>query len=99
MKIARYTIAYSNGVIQEKDLISQFDFELHIKPTANAIHLLEVAGRKRITKMLSRFLEKSFGNNWFTDQSPLFKAKSTGALSLPTSQGGITKCTLTIKPI
>lgn len=72
-----YKITYDDGLSQIKNLISH---EEYLKTFE-----LEYEKGKKLRKQL-------FGDYWFTDKSPLFLAISTGVLSLPSHQGGDTKC-------
>ena len=97
MKIAKYQITYKNGVVQEKNLISHSDFENIIKPTNDRIYDLirdksNVEANSLEVKLLKAELKEKFGSEWFTDNSPLFEAITTGILELPESQGGPVPC-------
>lgn len=90
--IGRYMITYHNGVTQEKDLISHTDYENIVKPLQDQIHDLETEKKDKEAGELKRQLKQMFGDNWFTDKSPIYEALKTGVLSLPQTQGGQTTC-------
>lgn len=99
--IGGYEITYGNGVIQKKNLIFHSDYKHIIVPKENRFYEL-MKDKKSLTKeqidetaAIKDDLYNMFGDEWFTDHSPLFKAINTGILSLPKSQGGDHKCKIT----
>ena len=76
--IEKYRITYGNHIFQEKNLISHEDYLQIIKPKNNAIYNLEISNKKGINDKkiaeLKSELKEQFGNEWFTDQSPLYDA-------------------------
>jgi hypothetical protein len=98
MKIlGTYTITYDGNISQEKNLIEHSDYICVIKPTNQKITELEMKqplsnNTKKKIKALKQELLEMFGENWFTNQSPLFEAMETGILSLPKQQGGDHNC-------
>lgn len=96
--IGRYKIVYQNGITQYKFLISHSDYE-EMKLIKDQIFLHEESGvkeRQEIARELKSQLKIKFGDSWFTDQSPIYLASQTGILSLPKTQGGDTKCSVTL---
>lgn len=84
--IAKYKITYENGVIQFYNLISHNDFINVIKPTKDKIYDLEKENKFKPTiesNKLKEYLINTFSSNFFTTESPLFKALETGILVLP----------------
>lgn len=93
--ISQYKITYANGFIQTKDLISQSDYDSVLVPLKNQIQELEKNGKESVkSKELKNEIKEMFGSNFFTDDSPLYKAIETGYIELPESQGGKQKCKL-----
>lgn len=97
--LGRYQITYGCGVTQQKDLIEHDDYVNIIKPTRVEIMELDMKTpqsnniKKKIKKLKNELLE-TFGDNWFTNQSPIYGALDTGILSLPNAQGGDHRCEL-----
>lgn len=102
MILGTYHIRYDNGVTQTKNLLSHSEFLNVIKPAQQKAYDLEVqsyhVGSKVKAKLLKEAKEikaklvKDYGQFWFTDQSPLWKAHETRILSLPPHQGGDIPC-------
>ena len=90
--IGRYKITYHNDVIQEMDLITQDDYESIVKPTQDNIFDLKRDGKEKEADELKKQLKQMFGDNYFTDGSPIYQAFKTGILSLPKTQGGDKPC-------
>jgi len=87
--IGTYKITYdSSGVVQFMNLITHLDYMQIIYPRQLT---LRTAGKK-MTKRIKAELLELFGENWFTDKSPLGLAMETGILKLPETQGGEHKC-------
>lgn len=78
--ISKYRICYENGIVQEKDLISHKDYETIIKPKQVEIHELKVDKENKKANEIKAELFDMFGDNWFTDESPLYKAHQTGSI-------------------
>ena len=96
--IGRYQITYKNGVVQEKNLILHSDYKHIIIPKEDRFYELS-KDKKSLTQteieemiQIKNDLFQMFGDEWFTDNSPIFKAINTGILSLPLSQGGDHQC-------
>lgn len=87
-----YWITYDNGVTQMKNLIKHTDFRNIIRPKQKRIYELELLKKNRIASILKSELTMYFGEEWFTDQSPLYGAARFGFLRLPEVQGGTTEC-------
>lgn len=88
-----YRIVYPEPTetIQYKNLIKHEDFLNVIKPTEEKIAELEKDKSNQslsIISNLKKILLEDFGEQWFTDKSPLFFAIKSGILSLPKNQGG-----------
>jgi hypothetical protein len=88
----KYSITYYNGITQVKDLITQDDFENVIQPKQKEIFEYMLVDDKMAANAIKRELFDLFGDNYFTDGSPLYGAFKTGKLILPKHQGGTTKC-------
>lgn len=89
-----HKITYSNGVTQYKNLIKHEDYLNVIKPIQNEIYELECKNYKKFKKQIISLkvkLKSTFGEEWFTDKSPLGLGITTGLLVLPKTQGGTTK--------
>jgi hypothetical protein len=83
-----YKIIYKNGVTQVKNLIEHIDYETVIKPKLVEIYELEVLKKDREASIIKKELKETFGENYFTDKSPLYYGIETGILSLLPQQGG-----------
>lgn len=91
-----YKIVYNNGFEQTKNLISHTDYIEIIKPISSIAANLELSKSTRNeAKVLKKLLKNMFGDEWFTDNSPLFESIKTGILSLPKHQGGDHKIKVT----
>lgn len=90
--LGKYKIIYNNGITQIKDLIGHDDFENIIVPKSNEIHDLMLVKNESQAKLIKQELYEMFGDDYFTDKSPLYGAFLTGVLSLPKNQGGDTSC-------
>jgi len=93
--LGKYKFTYQCGTVQILDLISHEDFEKIIKPAKDKIYMLEFTNKWKPTgqsKEIKKELKLMFGENYFTDCSPLFEAYKTGFLTLPKCQGGIKPC-------
>jgi len=89
MILGKYKITYENGISQTKNLIYHRDYLNKIKIAENEIYEIEKANKFKPTeesKRLKAYIKTAFGE-YFTDESPLFKAISTGILELPSHQG------------
>lgn len=85
-----YLIHYPTyGITQAKNLIAHADFLSIIKPTRARIDELKDSPERA---RLQSELVSQFGQDWFTDQSPLFEAITTGMLELLPHQGGSHPC-------
>jgi hypothetical protein len=91
MKIkGKYQITYQNGFKQEKYLIEHQDYLNVVKPLDSAIGHLELF--KKTEDDVSRIktvLKELFSADYFTDESPIFKAIKTGILDLPLGKTNI----------
>lgn len=94
MKIkGEYLIIYANGISQNKYLISTEDYNEVVKPLDKVVgHLQLFKGTEGSVKEIKKTIKGLFGEEYFTDSSPLFDAIKSGYLDLPVSQGGRTKC-------
>lgn len=82
MKIlGQYKITYDNGVVQYKNLIEHQDYLLVVIPKQKEAYELELKKKDREASRIKRELKTMFGELWFTNQSPLFAAISTGVLT------------------
>lgn len=103
-RLGRYQVTYNNGLTQELDLISHNDFIGIIKTNKDEIYdLINHPDNKnpktkeyhlKIAAIMKRQLSEMFGDNYFTTESPIYKAIETGILSLPLLQGGDSFCTV-----
>ena len=100
--LGKYKVVYENGVNQSLNLVSHADYEQIIKPKQRELYDYELQYYieknpqiKENIKRIKRELHGLFGEHWFTDESPLFKASESGYLILPETQGGSHKCTVT----
>lgn len=92
----KYKIVYENGFKQQKNLISNKDYLEIVRPLSNIAATLEIDKKTRSeARSLKKVISSLFGEEWFTDESPLFNAIKTGTLSLPESQGGNHKVKIT----
>lgn len=91
-----YRITYDNGLVQEKRLISHFEYKTRIVPDQFIIHALTSIKVKDANKMeaykkqasaIKSALKKDYPEEYFTDQSPLFEAITTGVIDLSTHMG------------
>jgi len=73
--IDRYKIKYNSGIEQEKNLISHSEFESVIKPKQKRIAELSEKGFKKTASVLKGEISKTYGDEWFTTKSPLYKNK------------------------
>lgn len=88
-----YSIHYTEwGIIQRKRLVSHEKF-LQMKAAEKLIlSLLQKNGAKFVSDELIeaentvKTIKKEFGDNWFTDGSPLWEANATGVLVTPYCQ-------------
>ena len=89
--LGRYKITYfkNYGILsQYKDLISHIDYEKDIKQRYE--DLKKEKNLKEYEKQyeeIEKYVKETYGDNWFTDQSPLYLAKETGILILSEYQG------------
>lgn len=91
--LGKYRIKYvKSGIVQYKNLISHKDYVNIVKPFQQVINQLESDKHDKVAKQLKGVMIKMFGDLWFTDQSPLFKAIKTQSLDLLPQQGGSHKC-------
>lgn len=95
--LGKFKIIYSNGVNQEKILISQEEYKNTIKPKLEEIIKLESEliglGKKNkrrveIEDSIKKIEDSINIGEFFTSESPLGKALTTGILVLPNCQGG-----------
>lgn len=77
-----YLIVYSNGMTQEKNLISHKDYINVILPKKEQIYNAEMKKDYETSSSLKKELLADFGDEWFTDKSPMFDAIDTGMLIL-----------------
>ena len=107
MEKGLYKIEHENGICQMKSLIEHSDYIKTVKPLELEIDLLKSTIKKKsnsesekIKKDMLRYLVSKrnllFTGDYFTDESPLYYAISTGILELPKSQGGSKKCTVSL---
>ncbi len=89
-----YNITYSNGVTQKKRLIPQSDYNNIIRPKLIEAEKFFAKNDKAKGNALKAEIKAQFGDNYFTDESPLYEAIESGILSLPKIQGGNTACTI-----
>ncbi len=91
-----YQITYDNGLTQEKRLISHLEYKTRIVPDQFIIHALtsikvkdrkEMERYKKQAKAIKGALKKDYPEEYFTDQSPLFEAITTGVLDLSDHMG------------
>ena len=83
MILGKYLLHWTDiNVVQTKDMISHQDYVNVIKPTKLAIHELEALKKPENKEMISALKDKLkvFGDNWFTDESPIGKAIQSGVL-------------------
>jgi hypothetical protein len=89
MKIlGTYNITYENGISQYKNLISHTDYLNIVKSIQSKIGELEIQDYKKNKDKIQSLKNKQvslFGENWFTDESPLFLAIESGEMNLPIS--------------
>lgn len=90
--IGRYKIDYCNGIVQEKFLIRQSDFENVIKPIQKRIYDLQIKRKDNVASILKKELNNNFSDSYFTTNSPMAKAIKNGYMSLSKNQGGNVKC-------
>jgi len=90
--IKKCKIEYSCGIKQEKNLISHVEFDNVIKPKQKRIAELNQKGFKKTASILKSEILKTYGDEWFTNKSPLYKSIKTGWLNLPKQQGGSKPC-------
>ena len=90
MILGKYKITYSNGISQFKNLISHIDYLQDIRVVEDNIYELEKKNKFKETKEsleLKRYLKDTYGEFWFTDESPLWSSRLNGIMKLPKSQG------------
>lgn len=81
--MGKYKIFYPKyNVTQVKDLVSHKEYT-------------ELAELVKLKAISPDAIKKKFGDEFFTDESPLGLAMSTGILSLPAHQGGDHECIIT----
>lgn len=90
--LAKYKITYSNGFIQNKNLVSAEDWNNIIKPIKKAISIIEDDNKgkeNQQSKLLKSSLNLMFENIniCFPEQSPLHNSIKTGLLELGEYQG------------
>lgn len=98
MKIikGRYLIEYDNGIKQEKNLISHTDFKNIISPLRLSAEYFSSIKNYDMEHKIKKELKSLIGNDdFFTDESGLFKASKTGILELSENMGGHRKCIVT----
>lgn len=106
-KVTYPDYADGNGMSQFKNLISHKDFVSDIKPKYCEIALLEAEQTKykkkndkykELDKKISEiksYIKKTYGEEFFTDESPLYMSKcNNGIMLLPEWQGGEQKVIL-----
>jgi hypothetical protein len=90
--IYTYNITYIDaGVVQLKNLIEHLDYITFIKPMTGIIETIKGQNKNKHTKEsldIKSVLRNAFGENWFTNKSPLFDAIQTAKLELLPQQGG-----------
>lgn len=99
MIIAKYKITFHdyNDIVQIKNLISHEDYTNIVKVKQKEIYEAEVEDKKLLARKIKAELKVAFSDTFFTDNSPLYNASVNGGfLILPSSQGGTTRCTVTI---
>ena len=75
--LGTYRITYDNGAVQVKNLISHEDYINIYKTTQDRIYDLEKENKFKetnTTRNLKKDMKEMFGSEFFTDDSPLFKA-------------------------
>lgn len=83
MILDTFRIRYQNGIVQKKNLISHSEYLKTIKPAWDTIEILEKKNKGKETKEsrnIKRYLKTTFGEHWFTDDSPLYKAIESNLL-------------------
>ena len=91
----KYQITYNCGIVQIKYLITHDDYVNIFKVYKEKILEIETKNNfkeTKETKSLKNDLRIMFGNDFFTDKSPLFDAYLTGILKLTKNQGGVRPC-------
>lgn len=82
IKVVKYKVEYNNGFVQIRDLINQEDYEsIYLVKQKEIAILLNNKQEKEANKIKSH-LKQTFGDNFFTTNSPLFKAKDNGELKI-----------------
>jgi len=102
-----YQITYENGITQQKRLISHFDYKTVIVPDQYIAYALEVRkdtkAQMKLNKARASEIKKAlvqrFGEEWFTDESPMFKAIKTGILDFTPWMNKSYNRTVTIVPV
>ncbi len=84
MILGTYSIVYaSNGFKQTKTLISHADDYLAvIKPKYAQMSEYEYLKDYKKANAIKKEIFELYGDSWFTDQSPLFEAVTTGLIRL-----------------
>lgn len=79
-----YKIHYLDyNIIQFKNLISHNDYLTDIKPSYNEIDFYELKKETQaLAKAIKKRLRETYGEHWFTDESPLFESAHSGCLKL-----------------
>jgi hypothetical protein len=85
--LGTYQITYSNDVTQVKNLIRHSDFLSVIKPKEERIYDLQILKRDKLASLIKKEISLLFGQEWFTDRSPLWQASKNGIMNLPKHQG------------
>lgn len=91
----KYQIIYNCGITQIKYLVSHDDYVNIFKASKERIFDIEIKNNFKETKESKRIkteLKIMFGDNFFTDKSPLYNAYLTGILELSKNQGGYRPC-------
>ena len=94
MKFPLYNIIYEQGITQQKYLIPHKEYVDVIKPARKVIDTFKSEKElknKTFTKdqfSEAEYIIKGYPELWFTDNSPIYDAITTGLLSLLPTQGG-----------
>lgn len=102
--LGQYQVSYTNGFIQDKNLIKRSDWEEILKPLKKVISIIEADNKDKENEesmLIKQSLKVMFGdyNNCFAEGNLLHQSMTTGFISLPENQGGNHKVTWKIKNV